>query len=180
VPAPGDTTIGADRNTRWTYDAVGRKETETSVRQCRRPDGSTGSRDVASTFGYDGEGRVTSLVDETGTTLTAYDALGRVKSVQEPLRDVVGQGMDTVLGTSTTHDLTSTLLYEQRSPYTTMAYDAFGNAVEVRRFANGKPAELTAIPDDARDQWAARLRYGDPSVLGYPGQGSGLALLLER
>lgn len=158
VPAPGDTTIGADRITRWTYDAVGRKETETSVRQYRRPDGSTGSRDVTSTFGYDGEGRVTSLVDETGTTITAYDALGRVKSVQEPLRDVVVQGMDTVLGSSTSYDLTSTLLYERRSPYTTMAYDAFGNAVEVRRFANGRPEGLTPIPDDARDQ-VQRMRY---------------------
>ncbi|GAA4798967.1 putative Ig domain-containing protein [Lysobacter hankyongensis] len=158
VPAPGDATIGADRITRWTYDAVGRKATETSVRQYRRPDGSTGSRDVTSTFGYDGEGRVTSLVDETGTTLTTYDALGRVKSVQEPLRRVVGQSMDAMLGSSTSQDLNSPLLYEERSPYTTMAYDAFGNAVEVRRFANGRPEGSTPIPDDARDQ-IQRMRY---------------------
>jgi large repetitive protein len=158
LPAPGDTTIGADRITRWTYDALGRKASETSVRQYRRPDGSIGSRDVTTVLGYDGEGRVTSLTDDTGTTTTTYDAMGRALSVQEPVRDVVVQGMDVVLGASTNRDLTTGLLYEQRSPYTTMAYDAFGNAVEVRRYANGRNGTQAAVADDARDQ-LQRVRY---------------------
>ena len=158
VPAPGDAAIGADRITRWTYDAVGRKASETAVRQYRRPDGSTGSRDVTTLFGYDGEGRTTSLSDDTGTTTTTYDALGRALSVQEPVRDVVVQGMDVVLGASANRDLTTGLLYEQRSPYTTMAYDAFGNAVEVRRYANGRNGTQTAVADDARDQ-VQRVRH---------------------
>ena len=152
LPAPGDATIGYDRISRWTYDALGRKSTETAVRQYRRADGSTGTRNVVATYGYDNEGRLTSIADDTGTTTTTYDAAGRTLSVQEPARSVVVQGADAVLGNSASQDLTSASLYETRSPYTTMAYDAFGNAVVVRRYANGKNGSAAAVADDARDQ----------------------------
>ncbi|MFZ5636354.1 MAG: putative Ig domain-containing protein [Pseudomonadota bacterium] len=158
MPAPGDASIGYDRITRWSYDALGRKISETSVRQYRRVDGSTGSRDVVATYGYDHEGRVTSIADDTGTTTTLYDAIGRTVSVQEAARSVLVQSVDGLLGTSTSRDLTTGILYEQRSPYTTMGYDAFGNAVVVRRYANGKDGASAAVADDARDQ-VQLLRY---------------------
>ena len=158
LPAPGDGSIGNDRITRWTYDALGRKSTETSVRQYRRTDGSTGTRNVVSTYGYDNEGRVTSVADDTGTTVTTYDAVGRTLSVQEPARNVIVQSADAVLGNSAAQDLAGTALYETRSPYTTMAYDAFGNAVIVRRYANGKNGTAAAVADDARDQ-VQTMRY---------------------
>ena len=158
LPAPGDAATGDNRISRWGYDALGRKTSEISVRQYRRIDGSTGSRDVTATYGYDNEGRVISITDDTGVTLTAYDAIGRTTSVQEPTRATLVQGVDTALGGSTALDLTSTALYEQRSPYTTMAYDAFGNAVAVRRYANGKNGASAAVADDSRDQ-VQLMRY---------------------
>jgi large repetitive protein len=158
LPAPGDAATGDNRISRWGYDALGRKTSEISVRQYRRIDGSTGSRDVTATYGYDNEGRVTSITDDTGVTLTTYDAIGRTTSVQEPTRATVVQGVDTALGSSTALDLTSAALYEQRSPYTTMAYDAFGNAVAVRRYANGKNGAAAAVADDSRDQ-VQLMRY---------------------
>ncbi len=158
LPAPGDAATGDNRISRWGYDALGRKTSEISVRQYRRIDGSTGSRDVTATYGYDNEGRVVSIADDTGVTLTAYDAIGRTTSVQEPTRATLVQGVDTALGGSTALDLTSTALYEQRSPYTTMAYDAFGNAVAVRRYANGKNGASAAVADDSRDQ-VQLMRY---------------------
>ncbi|GAA4797439.1 putative Ig domain-containing protein [Lysobacter hankyongensis] len=158
LPAPGDAAIGYDRITRWGYDALGRKISETSVRQYRRVDGSTGSRDVVATYGYDHEGRVTSISDDTGTTSTVYDAIGRAVSVQEAARSVLVQSVDGLLGTSASRDLTTGLIYEQRSPFTTMGYDAFGNAVVVRRYANGKDGANAAVADDTRDQ-VQLLRY---------------------
>ncbi|MFZ2754287.1 MAG: putative Ig domain-containing protein [Lysobacteraceae bacterium] len=158
LPAPGDASTGDNRISRWGYDALGRKTSEISVRQYRRIDGSTGSRDVAATYGYDNEGRVTAITDDTGITLTTYDAIGRTISVQEPTRATLVQGVDAALGGSTALDLTSNALYEQRSPYTTMAYDAFGNAVAVRRYANGKNGASAAVADDSRDQ-VQLMRY---------------------
>jgi YD repeat-containing protein len=152
LPAPGDAASGYDRTVRWTYDALGRKVTETSVRHYQRIDGSTGVRDVAKSFAYDNEGRATAVTDDTGTVRTVYDALGRSVSLQESARAVVVNGIDGLLTASAGSDLQSAGATVQRSPYATMAYDAFGNAVAVRRYANGKDGAADAVPDDARDQ----------------------------
>jgi YD repeat-containing protein len=152
LPAPGGADIGYDRRMAWTYDALGRKVSETAVRHYQRVDGSTGVRDVVKTFGYDNEGRVTEVIDDTGTVKTVYDALGRALSVQESVRAVVVAGLDAVLTGSAGNDLQTPAATVQRSPYTTMAYDAFGNAVVVRRYATGKNGTSAAVADNARDQ----------------------------
>lgn len=152
LPSPGDAGSGYDRKTAWTYDAMGRKVTETAVRHYQRVDGSSGVRDIVKSFVYDNEGRVTSVTDDSGTVTTTYDALGRSVSMQEAARAVVVSGMDGVLGSSAGNDLTTGSLYQQRSPYSTMAYDAFGNIVAVRRYANGRNGAAAAVADDARDQ----------------------------
>jgi YD repeat-containing protein len=142
LPESGDTVIGYDRITRWDYDALGRKVAETSVRHYQRADGSGAQRDVVTAYGYDKESHVTAVTSDAGTdaattVTTAYDALGRATSVREPSRSVLASTYDTSLKTSTANSLATGALYVQASPYTTMAYDAFGNTVQVRRYANG-------------------------------------------
>lgn len=152
-PPSGDAVTGFDRTTRWTYDALGRKSSETAVRRYQRADGTTGLRDLRSDYGYDGEGRLTSVrADEVGTTTTVYDAMGRVVSILEPTRDVLAGNAESLLLQSTANTLASDL-HDRVSPYTTLLYDAFGNAVQTRRFANGwVEGAPSAVADDSRDQ----------------------------
>ncbi|HEY0503411.1 MAG TPA: putative Ig domain-containing protein, partial [Lysobacter sp.] len=150
APATGDAVTGYDRVMRWTYDALGRKASETAVRRYQRTDGSAGVRDVTTSFQYDGEGRVTQAKSDAGITATTYDALGRVVGVKEPERATVAAA-STEFG-SISYDL-STATYAQVSPYTAMAYDAFGNLVRTRRYANGVASgESAPAADDTRDQ----------------------------
>jgi large repetitive protein len=153
APAPGDAVTGFDRRTSFTYDALGRKLTQTVTRQFQRADGSAGQSDVQTRIGYDALGRVTQSSDDNGTTSTAYDALGRVVSVREPERAALRGAAEGQLEASVATDLSSSALQELTSPYTTTVYDAFGNAVQMRRYANGWGAGQTGpVADDARDQ----------------------------
>jgi len=153
LPAAGDTTVGYDRTTRWTYDALGRKSSEIAVRRYQNNDGSAGVRDVATSFAYDAAGHVTGVTTDAGTVTTAYDGLGRATSVREPVQTALINAADGALQASTSTMLGSATLYQQVSPYTTMAYDAFGNAVQVRRYANGwMEGAGSATADNARDQ----------------------------
>jgi YD repeat-containing protein len=158
APGAADAITGTDRVTRWQYDAMGRKSTETVVRRYQRADGSAGVRSVHTVFTYDGEGRVTAVTGDAGTadatlTRTKYDAIGRVTSVQEPTRAVLAGSAEGSLAASTSIDLATSGLYEDVSPYTTLVYDAFGNAVQTRRFANGlKSGQTAPVADSERDQ----------------------------
>ena len=150
APAPGDAVTGYDRVMRWTYDALGRKAGETAVRRYQRTDGSAGVRDVTTSFQYDGEGRVTQASGDAGTTTTTYDALGRVLSVKEPERSTVAASSTEFGGIQ--YDLNNAS-YVKAAPYTSMAYDAFGNLVRTRRYANGvESGQSGPVADDARDQ----------------------------
>ncbi|WP_167285124.1 putative Ig domain-containing protein [Marilutibacter alkalisoli] len=153
APPPGDAVTGYDRIMRWEYDALGRKVSEVAVRRYQRADGSAGVRGVETAFAYDGEGRVTRLTTDAGATITRYDALGRAISVQEPERAVLTASAENSLKASTANDLSTAGLYQQVSPYTAMAYDAFGNVVQIRRYANGlKAGQSAPVADTARDQ----------------------------
>lgn len=158
LPAAGDATTGYDRETRWSYDLLGRKASETAVRHYRSVDGSSLVSNMVTTYGYDNEDRLATVSDATGTVTTSYDARGQVVAVQEQARSVLASNASTLLQQSTATNLSSTALYVQRSPYTTMAYDAFGNVVGVRRYANGKDGANAAVADDTRDQ-VATTRY---------------------
>ncbi|MBN7836300.1 putative Ig domain-containing protein [Stenotrophomonas maltophilia] len=153
APLSGDAVTGFDRRTAYTYDALGRKITETASRQFQRADGSAGQRDVQTRTGYDVLGRVVTTSDETGTITTGYDALGRVTSVREPERATLRASAESQLQANAAVDVNSAGLFELTSPYTTTVYDAFGNAVQMRRYANGwVNGQTTPVADDARDQ----------------------------
>lgn len=153
LPAAGDALTGNDRRVDFVYDALGRVSTQT-VKHWSQPSSANAPIpvDVSTHFGYDAEGRTTSIVDGQGTTTTRYDALGRMISVQQPSRSVVAAQSDAQLSLSVNTNLVSAGLYEQRSPYTELEYDAFGNAVRVQRYANGKVGAAAALEDVDADQ----------------------------
>jgi len=136
LPAAGDATVGYDRSTRRGYDALGRKISETVTRHTHDGNGVSGVRDVVTTIGYDGEGHAVTVDVDGQTTATAFDALGRSVSVLEAERDAVRADAFDRLRTIGV-DLGSASLTERVSPYSTMVYDAFGNLVQLRRYANG-------------------------------------------
>ncbi|WP_179197414.1 putative Ig domain-containing protein [Stenotrophomonas rhizophila] len=142
--------VGHNRVAEWDYDALGRKIAER--RSLGNPeDGAF----VESLTGYDASGRATSVTVLGEETRTYYDALGRVTAVRESERDLVNGNADIQLG-STTVNLQSTSLYRRASPYSTMAYDAFGNVVQVRRYADGAETGQGGVAS-ARDQVISTL-----------------------
>ncbi|MFQ6312922.1 putative Ig domain-containing protein, partial [Lysobacter capsici] len=158
LPSAGDEIIGYDRITRLSYDALGRKISESVVRHFQRSDGSSGVRDVVTHFRHDGADRVTQIINDAGTTSTEYDALGRAVSVTEPTRKVINDGTFGILAQNTGYDLNHPDVYADASPYTGMIYDAFGNLVLTRRFASGKNAAGQVVEDGNKDQ-IERVRY---------------------
>lgn len=136
-PDGGTAELGFDRVTEWKYDAMGRKISE-RVSRGNPYDGNA----LETLTGYDQSGRMVQTTVDGQQTRTFYDALGRITAVRESERDVVNGNADVQL-TSTGISLGSASLYRRASPYSTMAYDAFGNVVQVRRFADG------AEPDQA-------------------------------
>lgn len=76
-----------DRTTHWTWDALGRKKSETQVGvQSLSASTSTGVtttvEDLTTTFSYDAVGNLIATQDATnGVTRSYYDALGRVSAV---------------------------------------------------------------------------------------------------
>lgn len=146
MPPPGDVTIGHDRTWTYEFDVLGRIGKETFQRTLLAVDGTLQVHAVNALFGYDAEGRVTSTEDALGTTRTTYDALGRMTSVKRPGRDVVVSDADTLLLQQANH-LGTAALYTQRSPYTVLAYDAFGNVSQARQYANGMEGGTDAVND---------------------------------
>ena len=145
-PAPGNgLATGFDRVTEYQYDALGRKVTETA----HRHDWSSGqsspiAADVVTNIGYDNEGHAISTKVNGVETKTAYDALGRVASVTEEQRDVLRTDAQALLAANPALHLGDAALYLKVSPYTTLAYDAYGNVVQTRRYALGLLSGATA------------------------------------
>jgi large repetitive protein len=142
TPFAGDATLGLDRKMFYVYDALGRKVSDTTARRFQNADGTIGYRDVTNTTAYDAQDRVTASTVDSGksfaaTTTTAYDALGRITNVIEPRRQVLASNAESILLSATTNDLNSAGLYINLTPFTSMAYDAFGNVIQVRRHASG-------------------------------------------
>ncbi|WP_433852612.1 hypothetical protein [Stenotrophomonas nitritireducens] len=158
LPAAGDAAIGHDRVFAYGYDALGRKTSEALLRHYRQGDGTAVVGDVRTAFAYDAAGRLTGVTRDAGTaaaatTITEYDALDRTVSVREPERAVLADTAEAALLGSTSNTLGTGTLYQQVSPYVTMAYDAFGNLVTARRYANGWMQGATApVADAGRDQ----------------------------
>jgi YD repeat-containing protein len=97
---PGASSIDFDRSTRYEYDSLNRKisETKEAVIYSELVNNTPQNRigDLTTTYGYDHVGNLVSVTDSNlATTRTYYDALGRVTAVVEPTRSV-----NTVTGTS--------------------------------------------------------------------------------
>ncbi|MBW8311224.1 MAG: putative Ig domain-containing protein [Rhizobium sp.] len=160
-PAAGDAAIGLDRTTISTYDAMGRKLTETTLRTVIGLAGANLSRNVIQGFEYDAAGRVvaTTVTQETlagavtqvQRTETDYDALGRAVAITEPERAALRSDWATILTNAGTDLASQAALYETVSPYTTVAYDAFGKAVRTVRHALAQVGAGTP-PADENDQ----------------------------
>ncbi len=141
---------GHNRVTEWDYDVLGRKVAERTF--IGNPDD---GMFVESLTEYDANGQATAAVVLGERTQTYYDALGRVTAVRESERDVVQGNSDIQLG-STGVNLQSQQLYRRASPYSTMAYDAFGNVVQVRRYADGADPGQVGVAS-SRDQVISTL-----------------------
>ncbi|KWS06277.1 Rhs-family protein [Lysobacter capsici AZ78] len=145
-----DADSGYDRRTEYVYDALGRRIAETRQVHYQSIDGAVGVRALVVANGYDNEGRVVSVNADGQVTQTVYDALGRVVSVKEPERTVLKSDALAQLA-SVSVNLADASLYEQVSPYSTMVYDAFGNVVQLRRYANGLRNGEVAAQASSRD-----------------------------
>ncbi|MGH8049127.1 MAG: hypothetical protein ACREPB_00545, partial [Arenimonas sp.] len=80
LPTAGDATTGFDRITRWSYDVLGRKATETSVRHYQDANGNASVRDLVTALNYDAENHATGIRVDGVLTKNAFDALGRATS----------------------------------------------------------------------------------------------------
>jgi len=121
--SPGNA-AGYDRDTRYGYDQLNRKTSQTLVgveyTQISGTTTNTAVADQLTTYAYDALGNQTSVTNAAGaSTYTYYDVLGRVIAIAEPQRVVDGSSSATLI------------------PLTEMRRDAFGNLVEQVRYANG-------------------------------------------
>jgi len=141
LPPLGNNVIGFDRTTQFTYDAIGRVQSQTDIGTMFYTGGTLGVQDgnssdysesnasAVTSYTYDGEGRVLTKTVNGATTTTTYDALGRVLSVTAPPRQVLVSNWQTLLLQNPTWDLTTAELYANASPITTYVYDALGDAL---------------------------------------------------
>jgi YD repeat-containing protein len=141
VPAAGNATIGFDRTTTYTYDALGRTLSQTDTGAMAYTGGTLGqlggsfsnytanNASSVTSYTYDGEGRVLTQTVNGTTTATTYDALGRTLSVTAPTRQVLASNWQTLLIANPSWDLSTAALYITVSPVTSYVYDAHGNAL---------------------------------------------------
>jgi YD repeat-containing protein len=139
APAAGTAELGYDRVVSFTYDAMGRKASEAVKRHYTAANGLPAVRDVVTSWTYDNEGRATATNVDGQISQTGYDALGRITSVKEAAQLRLVNDAESQLASAGV-DLGSAALYVMTSAYSTLEYDAFGNAIQVVRYANGVPA----------------------------------------
>ncbi|QNN46213.1 putative Ig domain-containing protein [Thermomonas brevis] len=159
LPAVGNAATGYDRSTLWSYDLLGRKVKESASHLYQTAAGANERRMVDTAFGYDAEGRLlTTTVDGVKVSGIAYDALGRTLSTTETEHKVLRSDWQSLLAGNANLDLSSAALYVDAAPYTTMDYDAFGNALRVVRYAGGDPASGAPNAGDAANA-VTTVRY---------------------
>ncbi|RMH94052.1 hypothetical protein EBB59_02495, partial [Lysobacter pythonis] len=156
IPPPGTSATGFDRIYEYGYDALGRKTSESLIRNVRQLDGSVVKTPITTNTRYDEEGRITQVSGDNGSKSTQYDALGRAISIVQPERSVLRDDAIDQLKSNPQWSLDRAELYRRVSPVTTTYYDAFGNVVETRAFAQGileGQARPVVSSDDAVEQF---------------------------
>jgi large repetitive protein len=135
VPA-GNSVIGNDRVTQWSYDELGRKKSETLIDVA-------GTDDLITSFSYDKESRLTKIeVKDLKASNTSsfdyaisersYDALGRLTLEKGASHGVFASSVD--FATATTNF--GNAVQVQVSKTTGFYYDAFGNMTIAQIYAN--------------------------------------------
>jgi len=124
-----------DRSTAYDYDLANRKTAETRILvEFGTASGVRDLGNLTTTYGYDAVGNLTRTTDALGgTTLSFYDALGRVTSMVEPVRNSTESGAAI-------------------APLTIFRRDAYGNVVVKTEYANGASMVpgLEGTPADPR------------------------------
>jgi large repetitive protein len=157
MPVAGDAITGYDRTQLSAYDLLARKISTTVTRHSvNSSSGAVEQTQVSTQLAYDKEGNLISVQNGLGTTITSYDALGRVISIKEPERLVVSDAADAAITNNISANLNN--IQFQRSPYTAMQYDAFGNMVKRHRYANGQIGNFAPTADAVNDQ-VHQVRY---------------------
>jgi YD repeat-containing protein len=147
----GNATIGYNRGFAYTYDALGRKTSETATLHVQATNGTTSASQTTTGYAYDAEDHLTvTTVGGVANSTVAYDALGHATSVTEASRQALAANWQALLAASSTNTLASAGLYTTVAPVTSMQYDAFGNAVKVTRSGAGATSQVTTTAYDAQ------------------------------
>ncbi|MHB1059459.1 MAG: hypothetical protein ACYC0F_16420, partial [Rhodanobacter sp.] len=177
-PQAGNAATGLDRTTQYTYDVDGRKASESVQRTYVNAQGQTVTGFVTTAYGYDGEGRITTVTTDGRTIATAYDALGRVTSVTGPAQPVLVDNWQQLLEANPGWDLTNSALYTTASQVVSYAYDAFGNKLmqSVGSTASDSVSNTFYMYDQRGNMVASidagsqqQVDWNDPDILGNPG-----------
>jgi len=130
-------TTGDDRTTNYTYDNDGNQTSASVLRTYTNASGVTVQGYVTTTYGYNGENKVTSVTEDGETVTTQYDALGRISSVTGPQQQVLASNWQALLEANPALDLSSASLYTTASQVISYAYDAFGNKLVQTQSSTG-------------------------------------------
>jgi YD repeat-containing protein len=153
LPAAPTQATGGNRITSYTYDALGRKTSETDTGSYNYSGGTVGqiggvsaytTANSVTSYAYNGENQVTSTTVNGATTTTAYDALGRIQSVTGPARQVLVSNWAAILESTPGDDLTTAALYTSVSPVTSYVYDALGDVLSTTVSAGGLSEQTQA------------------------------------
>lgn len=167
-PQGNAATTGNDRITNTTYDKDGNKAS-VSV-SCTYVDGTgaTVHGFATTTYGYDGEGRPTTVTQNGQTVTTAYDALGRVTSITGPGQQVLVSNWGQLLAANPALDLTSASLYTTAQQVVTYTYDAFGNKLtQTQSSTAGGTSITTYYQYDADGRLTASVTPTDGHTLNW-------------
>ncbi|WP_207306761.1 LysM peptidoglycan-binding domain-containing protein [Xanthomonas oryzae] len=148
APVPSD----KDRTTTYTYDALGRKISETTTRRAQDRFGNAAGTALTNTYAYDAEGRLTQSRINDQIVSMSYDALGRLLGTREATRAVVTATGGALIANGDVTGIDNAKLYQTVSPTTTLRYDAFGNLVEQSSGIDGS----SLVTQTFRYDWQGR------------------------
>jgi YD repeat-containing protein len=161
-PAAGDASTGFDRVTTYTYNAEGRVATQSSLRSVAQAGGGSARQSVIVAYGYDSQGRVTTVTTNGHTVTTTYDVAGRIASVTGPQESVLVDNWQAMLAADSSLTLDSPSLYHLSAEVVTYRYDILGHEVTETHTntANGTSA-TTYFRNDALGRVIASLAPAD-------------------
>ncbi len=164
----------ATYTSQWTYTTAGDVHTSVTPPTTTTLNGNTNTAPVTPTFGYDGDGNQTSVLDGNGnTTATSYDHLGRVTSTTLPQVTLYTGGNATPTS-AVTHDGDGNAVSttDGAGGTSTASYDPLGRIVSsANQIGETTIFTYTATEDAAtRDPQGNVTTYGTYDAAGRLGQ----------